>query len=98
MTFLGDKQWWLSTGERMAKSFVQGYLAFWLLAAGLTNSSADQPNADAFDLLFTWDNVKAGIVTMVLSLATSFASTPLGPDKNAPSLVVTETRPTQPPT
>jgi hypothetical protein len=90
-----SKIWWLSTLERFAKTFVQGYMAFWLLSAGLTDSSAEA-NAAAFDLLFTWNNVKAGVVTSALSLAMSFASTPFGPDGDSPSLVVTETKPTQP--
>lgn len=92
-----SKIWWLSTLERAGKSFFQAYITFWLLAAGLTDTSTEVPNADAFELLFTMDNLKAAFVMTVLSFFTSTASTPLGPDKAAPSLVVTETVPTQPP-
>lgn len=88
--------WWLSTIERLGKTFVQGYAAFWMLAAGLGDTPAGVPNADAFDVLFTMDNVKAGAVMAALSFFTSVASTPLGADKAAPSLTVTETVPTAP--
>jgi hypothetical protein len=88
------KLWLLSTGERAAKSFVQGYLAFWTLSAGLGNTPAEtSSNAGAFDLLFTLNNLKAGVVMAVLSTGTSFLSTGFGPDKDSPSLVVTETKP-----
>jgi hypothetical protein len=89
-----SKLWLLSTGERLAKSFVQGYIAFWTLSAGFGNTPTEVTGAGAFDLLFTWDNVKAGVVMAVFSMGTSFLSTGLGPDKNSPSLVVTETKPT----
>lgn len=90
------KTWLLSTGERLTKTFLQGYLAFYLLAAGLGNGGVDNvaKSTNAFDLLFTMNNVKAGAVAAVLSLLTSIASTPLGPDKNSPALTVTETPPT----
>jgi hypothetical protein len=89
-----NRVWLLSVAERMVKSFVQGYVAFWTLAAGLGNTPTDQPNAGAFELLFTMNNVKAGVVMAFLSLATSIGTTGLGPDKNSPSLTVTETVPT----
>jgi hypothetical protein len=92
-----SKIWWLSTLERAAKTFFQAYIGFWVLAAGLGSTPTEVPNADAFDLLFTWDNVKAAVVVTVLSLASSVVSTPLGADKSAPSLTVTETVPTAPP-
>ncbi len=90
------KVWLLSTGERLTKTFVQGYLAFFLLASGLGNGGVDNVSTGtgAFDLLFTMNNVKAGVVAAVLSFLTSLASTPIGPDKESPSLVVTETPPT----
>ena len=88
------KVWWLSTLERLSKSFVQGYIAFWTLTSGLGNTEANVPNAGAFDTLFTWDNVKAGVVMAVLSAGTSFLSTPFGPDRDSPSLVVSENPPT----
>jgi hypothetical protein len=92
-----SKVWWLSAAERAGKTFLQAYLTFWIMVAGFASGAA-QVNADAFDLLFTWNNVKAGVVGLALSLATSVGSTKLGPDSNAPSLTVTETKPTQPPT
>jgi hypothetical protein len=89
-----SKVWLLSTGERLSKSFVQGYIAFWTLTSGLGNTAADVPNAGAFDTLFTFDNVKAGVVMAVLSAGTSFLSTPFGPDTGSPSLTVSENPPT----
>jgi hypothetical protein len=94
--FLLNKVWWLSVAERMAKTFYQAYLAYWILVAGLASGVADNSNASAFDLLFTWNNVKAGIVGVALSFVTSVATTHVGPDDNSPSAVVTETKPTQP--
>jgi hypothetical protein len=89
-----SKVWLLSVGERLGKSFVQGYIGFWTLTVGLGTTPANVPNAGAFDLLFTMDNVKAGIVMAVLSAGTSFLSTPLGPDTGSPSLTVSENPPT----
>lgn len=92
MTF--GKTWALSVAERAVKSFVQGYIGFFTLTAGLGSTTADVPNASAFDALFTWDNVKAGVVMAVLSTGMSFLSTPFGPDDNSPSLTVSENPPT----
>jgi hypothetical protein len=76
-------------GERLAKTFVQFYLGFWLLTIGLLDTVAVQPGtADAFSTLFTVDNLKAGVVGVALSLATSFASKPFGNKEDA-SLVRT---------
>lgn len=91
-----SKIWWLSTLERLGKTFAQGYFAMWMLTAGLGNTSASVPNAEAFDTLFTMTNLKAAAVMAALSLFTSLASTPVGADHSAPSLVVTEVRPTTP--
>lgn len=88
------KVWLLSVGERLSKSFVQGYIAMWTLTSGLGGTAADVPNAGAFDTLFTVDNVKAGVVMAVLSAGTSFLSTPFGPDHESPSLSVSENPPT----
>ena len=88
------RTWLLSTAERLVKTFLQGYIAFWTLTAGLGDTPAEVARADAFDTLFTIDNVKAGLVMAVLSLATSIISTPFGPDNAAPSLVVSENAPT----
>jgi hypothetical protein len=92
-----SRVWWLSTIERMGKTFVQAYLSFWLLAAGLADSDLSQPNADAFEVLFTMNNLKAAVVATALSFVTSLASTPAGPD-HSPSLTVTESTPTVPAT
>jgi Putative lactococcus lactis phage r1t holin len=89
-----SKVWLLSTGERLVKTFFQGYLAYFLLASGLGNTPATVGSSDVFNLLFTMDNVKAGAVAAVLSFLTSIASTPVGPDKESPSTVVTENPPT----
>ena len=89
-----SKVWLLSTAERLAKSFLQGYIAFWTLTAGLGNTPAEVASSAAFDSLFTWDNVKAGVVMAFLSVGTSLLSTPFGPDKGSPSLTVSENPPT----
>jgi hypothetical protein len=88
------KVWLLSTGERLIKTFLQGYLAFFMLASGLGNTPATVGSAGVFNLLFTMDNVKAGAAAAVLSFLTSVASTPVGPDKESPSMVVSENPPT----
>lgn len=72
--------------ERAAKTFVQAYLAFWLMRAGLAGDTV--PDADAFDVLFTLDNAKAGVVGVALSVAFSFGSKRLGPDPNSASVVL----------
>ena len=73
--------------ERLAKTFLQFYLGFWLLRVGLLDTAAASPGSvDAFDSLFTTDNLKAGVVGVALSLATSFASKPFG-NKGDASLV-----------
>jgi hypothetical protein len=89
------KVWLSSTVERFTKTFVQGYLAFFLMASGLGSGGVDNVgvNTGAFDLLFTMNNVKAGAVAAVLSFLSSVASTPVGPDTNSPSLTVTESKP-----
>lgn len=86
--------WFLSTAERAVKTFVQGYLATFFLLAGLGSGPVDDyPGADTFDLLFTWNNIKGGVVAAFISFLMSIGSTRLGPDKDSPSLVVTETEP-----
>lgn len=64
--------------ERAAKTFVQGYLTFWVLAAGITNTPAEIPGASAYDALFTVANLKAGLVALAWSVATSLLSKPAG--------------------
>lgn len=92
---LTSKTWWLSTGERFVKTFLQGYIAFWLLTTGLGGTPAEVVGADAFQTLFTMDNVKAGIAAAFLSFVTSIVSTPLGVDSNSPAITVKETSPPQ---
>ncbi len=75
------------TAERMAKTFVQFYLGYWFLTLGLLNTAAAVAGPGAFDTLFTVDNVKAGVVGLALSLATSIGTKGLGPDKDSPSMV-----------
>lgn len=71
-------------GERVAKTFLQFYLGFWLLTVGLLDTAAAATGtADAFDTLFTVDNLKAGVVGVALSLATSFVSKPFGNKEDA---------------
>lgn len=64
--------------ERAAKTFGQFYLGSWLFLSG---KSAD------FDHLFTTTNVKAGIVGVALSAATSLGSRKFGPDEDSASIV-----------
>lgn len=68
----------LDAAERAAKTFAQAYFGLWLLRAGLADADVAEPRAAAFDLLFTIDNVKAGVVGVALSVATSFGSRPFG--------------------
>lgn len=79
------KKFIVDTAERGARTFGQFYLGFWLLSAGLLGTGADA-NADAFDLLFTWDNVKAGVVGLALSVATAIGAKPFG-DKDSASVL-----------
>lgn len=87
------KVWFQSAAERGVKTFLQGYFGFWFLVAGLGDTSAAVPGPDAFDTLFSMDNVKAGVVMLALSVGTSVVTTRLGPDKNSPSVTVIETVP-----
>lgn len=89
-----SKLWWMSTLERLAKTFVQGYFAFFTMVAGAATGPVDDvSNVTNFELLFTMNNVKAGLVAAAISFFMSMGSTPLGPDKGSPSMVVTETTP-----
>lgn len=60
------------TGERSAKTFFQSYFAVWITVGGAE-----------FDTLFTVDNLKAGVVGVALSIATSLGSKRLGADDSA---------------
>jgi hypothetical protein len=82
--------------ERAGKTFVQGYLAFWLLTSGLGDTPAEVPTASGFDTLFTMDNVKAGAVALALSVASSVLTKRVGPDSTSASMVVATSDPTLP--
>jgi len=90
---LTDKTWWLSMADRLVKTFVGGYLTFWLLTAGLGDTTASTNPSSAFDTLFTWNNVKAGVVAVALSFAQNVLTTKFGVDHTAPSLTVREAAP-----
>jgi hypothetical protein len=68
----------LDAAERAGKTFAQAYFGLWLLRAGLGDAELAEPRAAAFDLLFTLDNVKAGVVGVALSVATSIGSRQIG--------------------
>lgn len=90
MNFITDREWWKAMADRVVKSFFQGYFTLWFLQEGLGDTSATVPNSDAFDTLFTMDNVKAGVVMVALSFGLNIISTPLGVDKTGPSATVVE--------
>ena len=73
-----SSKWWEDAIERAGKTFFQAYLAFWLVAAQVADNQAEM-----FDTLFTWDNVKAGVVGVALSLASSVISKGRGNPKSA---------------
>lgn len=77
---------WKNTAERMVKTFFQGYFGFWALTLGLLGTGAEVAGADSFDTLFAMDNVKAGVVLVALSLASSVGAKGFGPHKEDPSL------------
>lgn len=54
--------------ERGFKTFAQFYFGSWIYLSG---------KAVEYDTLFTWVNVKAGVVGLALSLATSIGSKPI---------------------
>lgn len=63
--------------ERAVKTFLQFFFANWFLLSHA---------AVGYDTLFTWGNVKAGIVGLALSIATSIGSKPFA-NKDTASLV-----------
>lgn len=75
------------TAERMGKTFLQFFFGAWMLKAGLLGTELAQPGIASFDLLFTVDNAKAGVVGLALSLATSLGTKNIGPDPDSPSMV-----------
>ena len=70
-------------GERAFKTFWQFYFGLWTLRVGLFDTGVAEGHVAAFDLLFTWDNVKAGVVGVALSFASSLASKRAGADDSA---------------
>jgi hypothetical protein len=63
--------------ERAGKTFIQTYLATWILLAGI-GDDVGAGGSGAYDTLFTLNNVKAGVVGVALSFATSFGSRSVG--------------------
>lgn len=71
---MGSRRWWIETLERMAKTAAQTILGM--------------VGADKLLLELPWGFIWQFTATMMLlSLATSIATTKLGPDKDSPSLV-----------
>lgn len=71
---MGSRRWWAETIERMVKTAAQTFL-------GLVG-------ADKLLLSLPWSFIWQMMATMMLlSLATSIATTKMGPDKNSPSVV-----------
>lgn len=71
---MGSRRWWVETLERMAKTAAQAFLGM--------------VGADKLLLELPWDFIWQFTATMMLlSLATSIATTKMGPDKNSPSAV-----------
>lgn len=69
--------YWRDVAERAGRTFLQGYLAAWVLAgAGYTD-------------LFTVSNVQYGAVAVAFSVAMSLGATKLG-NKNSASVLTTE--------
>lgn len=61
--------------ERAARTFVQAYLSIWMV------------NGANFDGLTNVDNLKAGVVAVVLSVAMSLGLKNVGPNKGSASAV-----------
>ena len=66
------------TADRVLKSFVQGYLASFLLASGIT------PNLDKF---LTLQNLQAAVLMAILSLCTAFGLRPVGSDTGTSQII-----------
>lgn len=61
--------------ERAVRTFVQGYLAYWMV------------NGADFDGLIASDSLKAGVVALALSVAMSLGLKNVGPNKGSASAV-----------
>lgn len=66
------KKWFIDTTERTAKTFVQGYLLAWLVFQDKT-----------WEAFWNLENVKAGIVGGVLSLAMALVGANIGSGNTA---------------
>lgn len=82
-----SKKFVVETLERASKTFLQAYMLAWTVKAGILDIGISVPSNASYDVLFTWDNVKAGVVGVALSLATSVGSKPIGADKDGPSIL-----------
>lgn len=78
-----DKKFLSDTAERASKTFAQFYLGYWLFL-NPDNSLGNAPQM--FDTLFTGDNLKAGVVGLALSLATSVGSSFNGDSHSASAI------------
>jgi len=76
------KKFLLDAGERAAKTFAEGYITMWFLTAGIAKDDI-KGSSEAFDTLFTLNNLKAGVVATALSLAASLLSRKKGSDASA---------------
>jgi len=63
------------SAERAVKTFVQAWLAAWVVAGS------------DFDAITNQENLKIAAVAVVASLAMSFGLKKVGPDKDSPSVV-----------
>jgi hypothetical protein len=77
---LRDSEYVKDLFERASKTFLQFYLGYWLFLNPETTSAV---SPDAFDTLFTTDNLKAGAVGVALSAATSIGSRYVGSHETA---------------
>lgn len=76
------RRWALDTAERAGKTFVQAYLAVWVVAG-----------AD-FDHLFTRDNAEGGVVGLALAVAAAVGAKQIGANDSA-SLLPADVDPPQ---
>lgn len=61
-----SKVWVQDAGGRLARTFIQGYAAFWAVAG------------QSYNTLFTSDNLKAGVVAAAISFFMSMGATQFG--------------------
>lgn len=70
-----NKKFIKEAAERAARTFVQAYLSIWMV------------NGANFEGLANLDNIKAGVVAVVLSVAMSMGLKNVGPNKGSASAV-----------